>query len=162
MNLRRISLLIALTSALALSSNAFGSPVPASAASPGKWTDWTGNQIVSCATRTQIPFLDPKLRVVAYAQVYCSQQTTLTVRGRVRSNRTFSDVTVGEWGCTGTTECVRSFSVGITTLGMSCKQTSSRVSHGYHSDILIYPGIQQMSSSGSTSPSVTFSSYCGA
>jgi hypothetical protein len=162
MRLRRLGVPIARISALLLSFGILGSPGPASAASPGAYTGWTQNSASGCFTRAQVPYLDRYLRVVARPQVYCRQEIGLTVRARVRSDRTFSDATVAEWGCKGTTDCVRSFPAGLTTLTVYCGQTRSYVRHGYHSDILVYPGIQAFSWSGSTSSSVTYYSYCGA
>lgn len=163
MNLRRIGLL-ALTVSLVLlpASIAVGGATPANAATPGTYTGWTLNLATGCSTRAQVPYLDQYQQVVAYPQVYCPRPTGLTVRSRVRSVRTFTDVTVAQWGCTGSTSCAIYLGAGITRFPSICPQTRTRVTHGYHSDIVIYLGVQSFSLTGSTSGNVTLSPYCKA
>jgi hypothetical protein len=135
---------------------------PASAkAAAGAYTGWQLNSASGCYTRAQTPYLDLYFRVVAYPQVWCPRETVLTVRARIRSDRTLSDATVGTNGCTGYTSCTLAVAPGTSTFTVSCNR-SSQSRHGYHSDILIYPGMQFGATTNSTSSSITYTSWCGA
>jgi hypothetical protein len=133
---------------------------PSTAQGAGAYTAWTRNAASGCYTRAQVPYLNLYYRVVAYPEVWCPTETPLTVRTRIRSDRTLSDVTVGTNGCTGTTDCVIGVPAGSTRFPVSCPRYSLPVRHGYHSDILIYPRISFGSATGSTSSSITYTSYC--
>lgn len=138
-----------------------GSSSPADAATPGSWTPWTYNSAAKCWTAAQVPLLDGAGRVTAKVVVFCSAETYLTVRGRVRSDRTLTDKTVATAACWATSTCPDTIPGGVNVYyTATCPKTTTRVSHGYHSDILIYPGTQSLKATSSTSGSATLSPYC--
>ncbi|MDQ1509886.1 MAG: hypothetical protein QOG50_1730 [Actinomycetota bacterium] len=134
---------------------------PVGAATPQTWTGWTLNSASGCSTRAEVPYINVNGQIVGYTQVYCSRTTSLTVRGRIRSDRTLSDVTVAHNGCSSSDgTCAISVGAGYTNFFMACPKTSTRVTHGYHTDIIIYPGANVYAATGSTSGSTTQSPYC--
>jgi hypothetical protein len=138
--------------------------IPASAqAEAGEYTDWVKNGKSGCWSRAQAPYLDTSFRVFAYPQVWCPQETLLTVRTRIRSNRTLkSDVTVGYNTCGGSGGCTQYIGAKVlTTFAALCPRTSRSSRHGYHSDIVINPGTTTYSATGATSSAITYTSYCG-
>lgn len=134
---------------------------PADAATPGSWTGWTYNEYAKCWTAAQVPYLDGAGRVTAKVQVYCSFDTWLTVRGRVRSDRNLTDKTVATAACWATSTCPVLVPRAVYKFyTATCKASTTRVTHGYHSDILIYPGNKYLQDTTSTSGSSTLSPYC--
>jgi len=151
--------------ALALVLTAFASgssPADAAAtATPGSWTGWTLNSATGCQTAAQTPFLNASGQAVTNLAVYCPRDTWLTVRGRIRSDRTLSpDVTVATTGCWATSTCPALQPAGTRYYFAACSRNSSTVRHGYHSDIIIYPGTQSLKATGSTSGATTFTAHC--
>ncbi len=134
---------------------------PAGAATPQTWTGWTSNPASGCSTRAQVPYINTYGQIVAFTQVYCPRTTWLTVRARLRSDRTLSDVTVAQNGCSSSDgTCAITVGAGTWNFFVACGKTTTRVTHGYHSDIIIYPGANVYAATGSTSGSTTQSPYC--
>jgi hypothetical protein len=135
---------------------------PASAATPQTWTGWTLNPASGCYTRTQVPYINTYQQIVGYSQVYCQYgHSNLTIRARIRSDRTLTDATVAQYGCSSSDgTCAIRVGAGYTSFFMACPKTSTRVTHGYHTDVIIYPGRNVYSATGSTSGSTTQSPYC--
>jgi hypothetical protein len=133
----------------------------ADAATAGGWTGWTKNPATGCMTAAQVPFLSNG-QVMANVEVYCPGPTWLTIRGRLRSDRTLTDTTVKTVGCWADDTCPFLHPGGALYWTAICPKTSGRVTHGYHSDVIIYPGTQSFKLTGSTSGSTTLSPYCGA
>jgi len=158
----KLALISAAVLALVLGTLASGSS-PADAATPGSWTGWTLNPGSGCSTAARVPFKNSSGQVVSDVAVYCPAQTWLSVRGRIRSDRTLaSDVTVASKGCMVTSNCPVLFGAGTTYLNLACAYTSSTVTHGYHSDIVIFPGTQSLKLTASTSGSTTLTAHCRA
>jgi hypothetical protein len=138
--------------------------VPAGAqAAAGSYGGWVKNKINGCYSRPQTPYLSTSLQVVAYPQVWCPTETLLTVRTRIRSERTLqSDVTVGYNECGGSSGCTLYVGANVyTPFPVYCPNTGRSSRHGYHSDIIIYPGYTTYSGSGSRSSGITYTSSCG-
>lgn len=140
-----------------------GSANSAEAATPGSWTGWTLNKASGCWTAAQVPYLNSAGQVTAQVELYCSSDVWLTVSGRVRSDRTLLDKTVATTGCAASSTCPDLVRGGVYLFfRATCQRTPTtpRVTHGYHSDITIYPGTNEFAGTTSTSPSVVLSPYC--
>ena len=135
------------------------SAAPASAATPGSWTGWTYNSGSGCSTRAQVPRLSSGW-VVGAVEVYCPSSTWLSVRGRLRSDRTFSDVTVGSTGCAAWGTCPVLQPAGYRTYSLYNDASHCPGSHGYHTDVIIFPGTNSFRTTGSTSGSTDLSPAC--
>jgi hypothetical protein len=150
-----------LTTTMVVACAGLTSAPSASATSPGAYTGWSLNAASGCSTRAQAPYMNSSLQVYAHPQVYCPSQTVLTVYMRIQSARTLAkDATVGTTGCTGSTARTVAVGPGTVTYTVACARTSQRGTHGYHSDILIYPGVQSFSGTGSESAGLRYSSAC--
>ena len=133
---------------------------PAGAATPGTWTGWTTNSS-GCRSAARVPTMSTGGQILGVTQVYCPTTTTLTIRARLRSDRTGNDVTVNQNGCSDSAgTCAISVTAGYHYYYLACPKTSTRVTHGYHTDIIIYPGANVYAASGATSGSTTQSPYC--
>ncbi len=153
----RLRMMVAVTAmaTVALSAVTVGT---AAAATPQAWTAWQGYTTTGCWGRTQVPYINVNGQVVAQYQMQCPTSKYMTVRGRIRSDRTLTDVTVAS-----NTNSPVLLAAGVTyTWVLGCSKTSTRVTHGYHSDLLFYPGSSTYGTNAFTisSGSATLSPYC--
>lgn len=93
-----------------------------------------------CAARTMKPYLDSKSQVVAWTEVFCQQNSKLTVRSRLFANYQFADLVVDQKGCSdGTNRCVHNVPRGFSYYRLACPKTSGTLpSRLYYSDIIFY------------------------
>lgn len=131
----------------------------AHAATAGTWTGWTLNPQTGCKTAAQVPHISNGW-VAASVAVWCPRDTWLSVRGRVRSDRTLTDVTVGNGGCGANGTCPVIEPAGTRYYNMYNNLSHCPGQHGYHSDVIIYPGTNSFATTGSTSGSATLSPAC--
>ncbi len=146
--------------AMAVSSVGIVAAAPASAATAGTWTGWTTNTATGCQTAAQVPYVSNGW-VKASVAVWCPADRWVTVRGRIRSNRTLaSDVTVGSGGCAANGTCPITEPAGTRYYNMYNNLSHCPGAHGYHSDIILYDGTNSFHLTGSTSGSATLTPAC--
>ena len=96
------------------------------------------------------PFLDSNKQVVAWTEVFCQQDSKLTVRSRLFANYQFADLMVDQKGCSnGTTRCVRNVPRGFSYYRLACPKSGEILpSRLYYTDIIFYKGTKVSTASG--------------
>ena len=81
-----------------------------------------------------------KQQVSAYTEVFCPNETRLTIRSRLQSDYAFRDITVAQKGCVNA-GCVINQPKGYRFYKLTCPRSNARrTNQTYHTDIILYPG----------------------
>jgi hypothetical protein len=129
-------------------------------AGPG-WEGRVTNSASGCSARVQVPFLDVRLVVAAYTEVYCPERTQLTIRSRLRADYPTADRTIAQKGCSGKPDCVRTVPSGFSYYRLACPRSQTqRHNSRYYSDIILYPGTRAGAATTERSRDATLSPYC--
>ena len=106
------------------------------------WEGWVLNNPAHCAERVMKPYLDSNKQVATWTEVFCQQDSKLTVRSRLFANYLFADLMVDQRGCSnGTPSCVRNVPRGFSYYHLACPKSGEILpSRLYYSDIIMYKG----------------------
>jgi hypothetical protein len=109
------------------------------------WEGWQLNNPSHCAARVMKPFLNPKKQVASWTEVFCQQNSKLTVRSRLFANYLFADLLVDQKGCSPQSapapKCVHSVNRGFNYYYLACPKSGGILPNRlYYSDIIFYKG----------------------
>jgi hypothetical protein len=113
------------------------------------WEGWVLNYPSGCAARTMKPYLTSEKQVKGWTEVFCRQDTKLTVRSRLFANYQFADLMVDQKGCIGKASCVRNVPRGFSYYPLACPKSGEILPNRlYYTDVIFYKGTKLSTASG--------------
>lgn len=113
------------------------------------WEGWVLNYPSGCAARTMKPYLDSQKQVIGWTEVFCRQDTQLTVRSRLFANYQFADLMVDQKGCIGKASCVHKVPRGFSYYRLACPKSGEILPNRlYYTDVIFYKGTKINTASG--------------